>query len=45
MFILHSNVKLYGGSDAEKKKKKKITVMFYEADSAGQMCFLFVTFV
>lgn len=27
------------------KKKKKITVLFYKTDSAGQMCSLFATFV
>lgn len=27
------------------KKMKKITVLFYEADSAGQMCSLFATLV
>lgn len=29
----------------KKKKKTKITVLFYEADSAGQTHFLFATFV
>lgn len=28
-----------------KKKKKEITVLFYKADSAGQMCILLATFV
>lgn len=27
------------------KKEKKMTVLFYKADSAGQMCSLFATFV